>query len=328
MLAEVLPGVVGLVALGHEAGSGAPESTLDDILRYFLGPPTDERRSRWKFQSTGSGIVIDVKAGHILTTYHLVLAADEIIVLLPDGQPAAAEQIGIDPYTDLALLRVDASGLTALPLGDSDELRIGDFVVSVGNPFGLSQTVTMGIVSGLGRTGFKKGTYEDFIQTDASINPGSSGGPLVNLKGEVVGINSAIMTPAGGSVGIGFAIPINVARTVITDLAAYGRFRRGELGLEVDDVAVGDVLLGKVTSTAVVVQHVLKGSMAERAGVLTGDIIAELNGEVITRAADLRNRIALLRVGADVRLKLIRRGEAHELTLVLAEGPQRSVVFR
>ena len=208
---------------------------LDDpFFRRFFNVP-DIPRERVS-QSLGSGVIVDAENGYVLTNNHVIQGADKVAVTLKDGRSLDAEIVGTDPDTDLAVIRIPAESLSALPLADSEELRVGDFVVAVGNPFGLGQTVTSGIVSALGRTGFRGLEYQNFIQTDASINPGNSGGALINLRGELVGINSAIFTPSGGNVGIGFAIPSRMARYVMDQLIRFGEVRRGTLGLIVQDL--------------------------------------------------------------------------------------------
>jgi serine protease Do/serine protease DegQ len=238
---------------------------------------------------------------------------------LPEPQPTLKDRrrfkatlVGSDRGTDIALLRIEASNLTALPFGDSDALKVGDFVVAIGNPFGLGQTVTSGIVSALGRSGLNIEGYEDFIQTDASINPGNSGGALVNLKGELVGINTAIIGPTGGNVGIGFAVPSNMARAVTDQLARYGEVRRGRLGVIIQDLTP-DIAkaLGIAQSKGAVITQVEPGSPAEKSGIQAGDVVIELNGRPVRNSSDLRNRIGLVRIGEQVELTVQRNGKRH-----------------
>ncbi|HKJ76596.1 MAG TPA: PDZ domain-containing protein, partial [Gammaproteobacteria bacterium] len=230
----------------------------------------------------------------------------------------SAKLVGTDPETDIAVLKVDAANLTALPLSDPDELRVGDFVVAVGNPFGLGQTVTSGIVSALGRSGLGIEGYEDFIQTDASINPGNSGGALVNLNGELVGINTAILSQSGGNVGIGFAIPINMARQVTEQLVEHGEVRRGELGVHAQNLTPDLAeAFGLEPRNGAVVTMVERGSPADDAGLERGDVITHVDGEPVTNAADVRNRVGLIQVGQEVELRVLRDGEPLTLTPVL-----------
>lgn len=234
--------------------------------------------------------------------------------------------LGTDPDTDVALIQVPADELTALPLADSDKLRVGDFVVAIGNPFGLGQTVTSGIVSALGRSGLGIEGYEDFIQTDASINPGNSGGALVNLRGELVGINTAILSKSGGNVGIGFAIPINMARDIAQQLFENGEVRRGHLGAGAQEVTPELAkAFGMKNNHGALVTQVTGGSPADRAGLLVGDIVIEVNGRKIRRSSDIRTRIGMLRLGEEVHLKVVREGQTLHLKATV-EAPKLSSV--
>lgn len=319
MLERVLPGVVSIAVKGHAAQVDDP-LLEDPFFRRFFGMPQDVQPEEREFQAASSGVIVDAGKGYILTNNHVVENADEITVVFSDGRQFAAEMVGMDPDTDLAVLRAAADDLTALPLGNSDALKVGDYVVAVGNPFGLSQTATLGIVSALGRTGLGIEGYEDFIQTDASINPGNSGGALVNLQGELVGINSAIIGPAGWNVGIGFAIPINMAQVVMQELIDRGEIRRGRLGVSIQDVTsdLARALRLERPQGALVTQ-VTAGSPAEAAGIRAGDVIVAVNGAAIEKAGELRLKMALTRVGAEVRLNLVRKGKLLEVTAVLNE---------
>ena len=317
---RVLPGVVSVAVRGRLVEPANPLLS-DPFFRRFFGLPEEPQPQEREFRAAGSGVVVDAATGHILTNNHVVENADEITIVLADGRRLDARKVGTDPPTDLAVVRVDAAGLTALDIGDSDRLRVGDYVIAIGNPFGLSQTVTMGIVSALGRTGLGIG-YEDFIQTDASINPGNSGGALVNLRGELVGINSAIIGPAGGNVGIGFAIPINMASAVMEELIAHGSISRGQLGVTIQDLTPE---LAKTLNLdlrqGAVVNAVAPGSAAEKAGIAVDDVITAVDGAAISGAAELRNRIGLKRVGSEVRIALVRRGAVREVTARLTAIP-------
>ena len=235
MLDRVTPAVVNIAAKSFVTVQQSPLLN-DPFFRRFFRLPNQQRERAT--QSLGSGVIVDAEAGLILTNHHVIHNADEIAVTLRDGQQLKAELLGADSATDIAVIKVDGKGLSALPMSDSDELRVGDFVVAIGNPFGLGQTVTSGIVSALGRRGLGIEGYEDFIQTDASINVGNSGGALVNLRGELVGINTAIFAPNGCSVGIGFAIPTNLARDVMSQLVAHGRVSRGLFGVATQDLTL------------------------------------------------------------------------------------------
>src|SRR5690625_927487 len=233
MLERVQPTVVNIATSGR---ARVQENPLfqDPSFRRFFDLPQQPRERRTS--SLGSGVIVDADNGYILTNHHVIQRADEITVTLNDGREIEATVVGSDPETDLAVIQVEADGLSAIEIADSEQVRVGDFVIAIGNPFGLGQTVTSGIVSALGRTGLIPEGYEDFIQTDASINPGNSGGPLVNLRGELVGINTAILSPAGGNVGIGFAIPTRMASNVMQQLIEHGEVRRGMLGVSVQDL--------------------------------------------------------------------------------------------
>jgi len=231
LLEQVTPAVVNIAVLSRSPEQDNP-MLQDPFFRRFFGLPEQARPQI----SAGSGVIVDAHSGFVLTNHHVVKDAEQISVTLKDGRRLQGKLVGSDAATDIALLKVEGDNLKALPLGDSDALRVGDYVVAIGNPFGLGQTVTSGIISALGRTGLNIEGYEDFIQTDASINPGNSGGALINLKGELIGINTAIIGPSGANVGIGFAIPSNMARVVMSQLAKHGEVRRGRVGLTTQDL--------------------------------------------------------------------------------------------
>jgi len=311
LMREVTPAVVNIATRSRVA---VPDNPLfrDPFFRRFFDLP--ERPRPREQLSAGSGVIVDAGRGYVLTNNQVIEDADDIVVRLKDRREYQAELIGRDPGTDIAVLQISAPELTALPFGDSDQLQVGDFVVAIGNPFGLGQTVTSGIVSALGRSGLNLEGYEDFIQTDASINPGNSGGALINLRGELVGINTAIIGPAGGNVGIGFAVPSNMTRVVLEQLIEYGEVKRGQLGVIIQDISLELAqALGLSNTFGAVVTEVAPGSAAEAAGLQPGDAIVAVNGRRIRNAGDLRNRIGLQRVGSRVELQLIRNGR--ELTL-------------
>ena len=292
---------------------------LDDpVFRRFFNVP-DVPRERVS-QSLGSGVVVDSENGYILTNNHVIEGADDISVTLKDGRSIEAELIGTDPDTDLAVIRVTAENLIALTLADSDELQGGDFVVAFGNPFGLGQTVTSGIVSALGRTGFRGLEYQNFIQTDASINPGNSGGALINLRGELVGINSAIFTPSGGNVGIGFAIPSRMAQYVMDQLIRFGEVRRGTLGLIVQDLTSELAgAFGIQSERGALVSEVIDDTAAERSGLRAGDVITSVAGRTIRSAQDFLNAEGQVPVGGALVLEYIRNSRQQNTTLMVQE---------
>jgi serine protease DegQ len=310
MLDRVTPAVVNIAVKSHTTVHNP--LLQDPFFRQFFNlPDVPERREQ---MSAGSGVIIDATNGLVVTNNHVVRDADEIMVTLKDRRRLQAKLVGTDAGTDVALLRISADNLTALPIGDSNAVRVGDFVAAIGNPFGLGQTVTSGIVSALGRSGLQIEGYEDFIQTDASINPGNSGGALVNFEGQLIGLNTAIIGPSGGNVGIGFAVPSAMVKAVARQLADYGEVRRGRLGIEIQDLTPEladsfDVTVTKAAPEGALVTKVMPDSPAARAGLKTGDVVVGLDGAAIHGATDLRNRIGLMTIGTDVALDLLRHGE-------------------
>ena len=278
----------------------------DDAFRRFFGIP-DMPGGRQQVASAGSGVIVDAEQGYILTNHHVVSDADAIQISLIDGKILDAEIVGSDPATDIAVIKVEADGLTDMPIGNSEGARVGDFVIAIGNPFGLGHTVTSGIISALGRTGISRDGYEDFIQTDASINPGNSGGALVNMKGELIGINSAIISRSGGNVGIGFAVPTEIASSIMSQILDFGEIRRGLLGVGIQtiDAETAEALESNVDK-GVLITNIVPKSAAEEAGLEVGDIIVEVNGKDVEDAAELRNTIGLMRSGDEVNLKYVR----------------------
>jgi Do/DeqQ family serine protease len=315
LIEEVGPAVVNISV----SGSITIRNPLaqDPFFRRFVPPEEGQR----KFESAGSGVIVDAAEGYILTNHHVVENADEITVTLIDNRSLDASVVGSDPGTDIAVLKVDPDGLTEMPLGDSETVRVGDFVLAIGNPFGLEHTVTSGIVSGLGRTGINPEGYEDFIQTDASINPGNSGGALVSFNGELVGINSAILSGNGGNIGIGFAIPVNMARSVMEQIIAFGSVRRGLLGVNIATITpeIAESYALDATSGALITL-VADDSAAENAGLLIGDVIVTVDAEPIEGAESLRNAIGLLRPGDSVEVGFIREGAEQTITAILGEA--------
>jgi serine protease Do/serine protease DegQ len=268
-------------------------------------------------------VIVDAANGYVLTNNHVIDKAQQITVTLSDGREFGATLVGADPEADVAVIQIPAEKLSALPFSNSETLRVGDFVVAIGNPFGLGQTVTSGIVSALGRTGLGIEGYEDFIQTDASINPGNSGGALVNLRGELVGVNTAIVAPGGGNVGIGFAIPINMARELMNQLIEFGEIQRGRLGIGGQTLSPE---LAKAFNIAccqgVVISRVEEGSAAEKAGLKVGDIVLAFNGRTLKDSADLRNALGLVRAGGEIQLQVMRDGQKR-LIKAKVEAPKQ-----
>jgi Do/DeqQ family serine protease len=318
MIKVASPAVVNIATRGTLTERVRRNPLLEDpFFRRFFNVPDHPAVRHRTFQSAGSGVIVDARKGYIVTNRHVIENASEITVTLLDNRHFAAAVVGSDAGTDIAVLRVQEPHLAEMPLGDSSRLEVGDWVVAIGNPFGLQHTVTVGIVSALGRTGINPHGYEDFIQTDASINPGNSGGALVNLQGELIGINSAILSSeGGGNIGIGFAIPVNMVKAVMQQLITYGAVKRGALGIKLGDVSAEQAeSLGLVESRGALVEEVARGSPAERAGIKTGDIVVSINGMALESAAQLRNAIALLRVGQTAELRLWHKGSIRSVAV-------------
>ena len=325
-----------VVTIRTEATSRVSTTALpnDDFFRRFFGDPFGDRFGEGPemprtFRRSGLGSGVIMGDGYILTNHHVIADADEIVVDLADGRSMSAELVGSDEPSDLALLKVDEVNLRAADLGDSDAVRVGDVVLAVGNPLGVGQTVTMGIISAKGRStrsGAGSPTYEDFLQTDAPINHGNSGGALVNLRGEVIGINSQILSPSSGSIGIGFAIPSNMARDVVDQLRTKGRVTRAQLGVIVQPVT-SDMArsLGLSEVTGAIVAEVTPGSAADRAGMERGDIIRSFDGEPVHDTNSLRNRVAMAGPGTKTELTILRDGKERRMSVELGEAtPSRA----
>jgi serine protease Do/serine protease DegQ len=316
MLKHVTPAVVNVAT----RGTVREQNPLlnDPFFRRFFDVPNAPRER--EFQAAGSGVIVDAKNGYIVTNAHVIENATEITVQLLDNRSLTAKVVGRDEGSDLAVLKVQATNLVDIPIADSDLLEVGDFVVAIGNPFGLGHTVTSGIISALGRSGINPEGYEDFVQTDASINPGNSGGGLVNLGGQLVGINSAILSRTGGNIGIGFAIPSNMMKTVMQQLIKYGEVRRGVLGVNIQtlspDIAES---MGLGSTQGALVSQVIDGSAAEKAGIKAGDVVTAINGKPVKDAAALRNAIGLLRIGDKVDISLMRDGKPRRVTAAIGE---------
>ena len=321
MLKEVLPAVVN-VSITSKVEMQNP-LLQDPFFRRFFDIP-DQPVER-EAQAVGSGVIVDAAKGYVLTNHHVVQQADSIRVRLADDRIFEAKLIGSDPDSDLAVLQIKADRLRALPLGDSEKLEIGDFVVAIGNPFGIGQTVTSGIVSALGRSGLGN-RYEDFIQTDASINPGNSGGALVNLKGQLVGINSQIISRTGTNVGIGFAIPSNQARFVLSEIVAHGSVQRGRIGIGGQQELTPEVAkaFGLSTTRGALITQVVPGSPADKAGLKPEDIILEANGREVRDFAHLRNLVGLMRVGDRVEFKVWRDGKTRIVPVTVGKDTEQA----
>jgi Do/DeqQ family serine protease len=315
VLEKILPAVVN-ISTSKTVGLKQRQLLLDP---FFHQPYAyRDKPIQKKSQSLGSGVIVDAKKGWVITNHHVVDGADEITVTLRDQRSFTAKLLGEDPAVDIALLQIDAEKLSSIPLANSDHLRVGDFVVAIGNPFGLGQTVTYGIVSALGRTGLGIEGYEDFIQTDASINPGNSGGALVTTRGKLVGINTAIMG-GSGNIGIGFAIPAGMVKTIVNQLAQYGEVQRGQLGVIMQDMTRElAAAFGIKQHKGAVVTQVLPGSAADRAGILSGDIIIRMDGKEVVDGGALRNAVGMLRAGSDISLKVIRDGKTRQIKATIA----------
>ncbi len=324
IIKRVAPAVVNIGVRGTVATPSNPFFEDPGFRRFFGVPPDAAPRER-EFRSAGSGVIVDARGGYIVTNAHVIKNATEITITLVDDVELKAEVVGSDERSDVAVLRVKDGKLPAeIGLADSSKLQVGDFVIAIGNPFGLQHTVTSGIVSALGRTGISRDGLEDFIQTDAAINPGNSGGALIGLSGELVGINSAILSQSGGNIGIGFAIPSNMVRSIMEQLIESGSVNRGQLGVTTlslspefrKSLGLADDAQGALVS------QVVEGSAAARAGVEVGDVITSVRNQPIKTNAELRNTIGMLKVGDSVAIGLLREGKPRTVTAVLREPAQ------
>ncbi len=315
MLEQVTPAVVRISTRGKVAARQRSDPFFDQL--FGRRPHTEQKQ----VSGLGSGVVINAAQGYIVTNHHVINNSDDIRVTLKDGRELDAALVGFDNEVDIAVLKIDAKDLVELPFADSSSLRVGDFVIAIGTPFGLAQTVTSGIVSALGRSNLNIESYESFIQTDASINQGNSGGALVNLRGELVGINTAILGPGGGSIGIGFAIPINMVRSITEQLVEHGEVRRGKLGVGIQDLTpdLAQSFMLDLKQKGAAVSQVEKGSPAAEAGIRRMDVIIAVNGKLIQSASDLRNEIGLLRAGSKITLDLLRDGNKHSISLQISK---------
>lgn len=321
MLEKVLPAVVSV----QVEGTARQSQRIPEELKKYFGEDAPGQQAQ-PFEGLGSGVIIDAAKGYILTNNHVISQADKISIQLNDGREFDAKLIGGDDQSDIALLQVqNPSNLTQIAIADSDKLRVGDFAVAVGNPFGLGQTATSGIVSALGRSGLNLEGLENFIQTDASINRGNSGGALLNLNGELIGINTAILAPGGGSIGIGFAIPSNMAKTLSQQLIQFGEVKRGLLGIKGMEMSADIAKAFKLNvQRGAFVSEVLPNSGSAKAGVKSGDIIVSLNDKPLSSFAELRSRIATTEPGAKVKLGLIREGKPLTVEVTLDKSTSSS----
>ncbi|MEE1675439.1 Do family serine endopeptidase [Agarivorans aestuarii] len=324
VLEQATPAVVNISV----AGTKVSQQQLPELFKYFFGPegnPGNTEQER-PFQGLGSGVVVDAKKGYVITNYHVIHEADEIVVTLKDGRTFEAEVLGSDRHTDIALLQIEADELVDIKLADSDELRVGDFTVAIGNPFGLGQTVTSGIVSALGRSGLNIENLENFIQTDAAINSGNSGGALINLRGELIGINTAIIAPNGGNIGIGFAIPSNMVRNLADQIIEFGEVRRGVLGVTGGELN-SDLAkaFGTDSQHGAFVNQVMQGSAADKAGIEPGDIIIAVDDKKVKSFAELRAKIGTMGAGKTIKIGAIRDGKAIDFKVTLQQAEEQNI---
>jgi len=320
MLKQVNPAVVNIATYAEEQ---LYNPLLNDpFFRYFFNvPETRQPQTKKRQQSAGSGVIVDAQEGVIITNYHVIKGADEVHVSLTDGRNYKAKIVGVDPELDVAVIKIQPENLTAVKLADSSQLEVGDFVVAIGNPFALGQTVTTGVVSALGRTGLGIEGYENFIQTDASINPGNSGGALVDLNGKLIGINTAIIAPSGGNVGIGFAIPINMVRSAMNQILKFGKVRRGDIGLTVQDIShdLRQAFNLPNGQRGVLVTGVNDGSTAEKSGIKPGDVIVAIDGEATTSSGQLRSQLGVKGIDDNIAIEIIRESRTMQFIVRVAE---------
>lgn len=323
-LAPVLEGVTPAVVNISVSGKKVTKQAIPEQFRFFFGPdlPPDQIQEQ-PFQALGSGVIIDSDKGYVITNFHVIQEADEIKVTLKDGREFTAKKIGEDQQSDIALLQIKAKDLSQVKLANSDQLRVGDFAIAIGNPFGLGQTVTSGIVSALGRSGLNIENLENFIQTDAAINSGNSGGALINLRGELIGINTAILGPNGGNIGIGFAIPSNMVKDLTDQIIKYGEVRRGVLGVMGGELTTDLAkAFGYDKQNGAFVSQVMSGSAADSAGIKAGDIIVSINDNPVRSFGELRAKVATMGAGKVVNLGIIRDGKPQTIQVTLKQSDE------
>lgn len=323
LIKKISPAVVSISVKSKQINQQNP--LLDDpFFRHFFNIPRNQRAQQRPIQSAGSGVIVDADKGTIITNYHVIKDSDEVHINLADGRSYQAVLIGSDPEVDIAILSISADNLRAVKMADSEKSEVGDFVVAVGNPFGLGQTVTTGVVSALGRSGLGIEGYENFIQTDASINPGNSGGALLNLRGELVGINTAIIAPSGGNVGIGFAIPSNMAISSMQQILEFGEVRRGHLGIYIQDLTpdLKQAFQLDKNQQGVLITKVQTNSTADKAGLKKADIITHINDKPIAKSSELRNAIGLRKINEKVQVRFLRNGESKSLKIKIGTAEE------
>jgi Do/DeqQ family serine protease len=327
MLKAITAGVVNIAVKGRVREQNP--LLQDPFFRRFFNVPQNQQFQERETMAAGSGVIVDAHEGYVLTNAHVVENAISIEVTSKDNRRYPAKLVGRDADTDVAVLKIEPGHLVAVPLGDSDKLQVGDFVVAIGNPFRLGQTVTSGIVSALGRSGLGIEGYEDFIQTDASINPGNSGGALIDLRGQLIGINTAILAPGGSNIGIGFAVPINMARRVMDQLVRYGEVKRGRIGVTIQDLTPDIAEAMKTAHTdGAVIARVEPGSAADHAGIKSGDLVVAANGVAVRSGTQLRNAIGLTRIGDEVKLTVDRAGSERAVEVKVELAPQAAATTR
>lgn len=327
LLENVTPAVVSIEVSGSAKLSGLSDQQAELFERFFGGriPLQQEERKR---QGIGSGVIVDADEGLIITNHHVIDGADEIFVTLDDGRSLEAALVGSDKKTDIAVLKIKASGLKALNFAKSDDTKVGDYVIAVGNPFGLSSTVTSGIISAKGRDNARGGNYADFLQTDASINPGNSGGALVNSKGELIGINTAIVSSTGGNNGIGFAVPVKMVRGVMKQLVEYGEVKRGRIGISIRNIDLDlQEAMGLSTRKGALVNEVVEDSAADKAGLEAGDVVVRFNNEDILDASDIRNAVGLVEPGTRTDIAYLRDGKRISSKITVEEVDEEPTVL-
>ncbi len=328
MLEKVIPAVVNIsVSKKYVSQNVNPLFNDPFFQEFFKNFDVPQKRQEKTTQSIGSGVIIDAEKGYIITNHHVIEGADEIFITLKDGRKIKATKIGSDPETDLALLYVKEKNLTSIPFADVENLRVGDFVIAIGNPFGLGQTVTSGIVSAVERSGLGIESYENFIQTDASINPGNSGGALININGELVGINTAILSPQKANVGIGFAIPADMVEVVVNQLAKTGKVKRGKIGIYIQDLTpeIATAFAIDRNTKGVLITNVIRGSSANIAGLKQYDIVTSFDGKPVKNSAKLRNFIGITPVGSTIKLGVIRNGKNEQIEIKIGTTKQDSI---
>ena len=327
LLENVTPAVVSIEVVGSSKPSGLSDEQAEIFERFFGGKAPQQQQER-KRQGIGSGVIVDASKGLIVTNHHVIDGADEIFATLEDGRSIEAELVGSDEKTDIAVLKIKADGLTALNLAKSDDTKVGDYVIAVGNPFGLSSTVTSGIISAKGRDTARGGNYADFLQTDASINPGNSGGALVNSKGELIGINTAILSRSGGNNGIGFAVPVKMVRGVMKQLVEYGEVKRGRIGISIRDIDLDlQEAMGLSTRKGALVNEVVEDSAADKAGLEAGDVVVRFNNEDILDASDIRNAVGLVEPGIRTDISYLRDGKRISTKITVEEVDETPTVL-